>query len=162
MRQKFRVVSLSDRHCQVSLSDRICIITQSLTRKGKNGRKARLVSAYFGFDSFNDCQIFIAGLKRYFPKFFSEIRKGQRLSTAFEVKLRDFNGLERFVKALIEQPAIVSTTPVITPEQAKADIFPSEPAATSNVVFIDRSNAPLASRSRGQTATVGNRVVSIE
>jgi hypothetical protein len=140
VRQKFRVISLSDRHCQINLSDRIAVITQALTRKGKNGRKARLVSAYFGFDTFNDCQIFIAGLKRYFPKFYSEVRKGQRVGTAFEVKLRDFNGLERFVKALIE-PAI----------------------ATSNVVsFVDRSIAPLASRSRGMTATVGSRVISIE
>jgi len=163
MRQKFRVISLNDRHCQINLSDRICIITQSLKRTGKNGRKARLVSAYFGFETFNECQVFIAGLKRYFHKFYAEIREGQRLSTAYEVKLRDFNGLERFVWALIEQPSIVSSTPVMTATEARDSIFPSEPAAASNVVsFVDRSSAPLASRSRGMTATVGNRVISIE
>jgi hypothetical protein len=162
-RQRFRVISLSDRHAQVNLSDRITVITQALTRKGKNRRMAKLVSAYFGFESQDEAQLFVKGLRRYFPKAFCQIRKGQRVDMPVEVKVRDFNGLERFIWALIEQPAIVSSTAAMTAAEARDSIFPSEPAATSNVIsFVDRSTAPLASRSRGMTATVGNRVVNIE
>lgn len=99
------------------------------------------------------------GLRRYFPKAFCQIRKATRLTTPIEVKVREFAGLEKFIWEFAANMSIVSSMaqPPVTiaaadaSEQAKADLFPIYPApiAASNVVkFADRSNAPLAHRSR--------------
>jgi len=123
-RQSFKVVSLGDRHALIKLSDRIALITKSLKRPGKGGRRAAVVSAYFGFATADEAQSFIRSLRGYFPKAFCQLRKAERLSTAFEVKVRSFPALERFAWTVATQPAIV------TPQQAKASIQPPiEPIA---------------------------------
>lgn len=117
-RQSFKVVSLGDRHSLVKLSDRIAIVTRSLKRKGKNGKTAAIVCGYFGFATADEAQTFIKSLRGYFPKCFAQIRKAERLATAFEVKVRAFPALERFAWSVATKPAIVSA------EQAKSSIQP--------------------------------------
>lgn len=160
-RPTYKVTALADRHSFIKLSDRIAIITKALTRPGKNGRRARVVSAYFGFSSQDEAIAFITGLRRYFPKAFCQARPGQRLATAVEVKVRAFEGLERFTWELAAKPAIVATD--ITSEQAKADLFPAPVAIASNVVkFPSRPGAALANRDRPTRVASGGVWVSID
>jgi len=63
------------------------------------------------------------------------------------VKVRAFEGLERFTWELAAVPAIVVP---ITPEQAKADLFGDELAITSNVVKFGHPSSIPANRSRPQ------------
>ncbi|MBD2089245.1 hypothetical protein H6F67_05195 [Microcoleus sp. FACHB-1515] len=149
-RARYKVTSLSDRYAFIQLSDRIGLVTQALKRSGKGGRRARVISAYFGFATEAEATDFIAGFRRYFPKAFCQVRQSQRLATAFEVKVRDFPALEKFVWTLAAKPEIV------TPQQAKADISPVEPAApATNVIQFDRSNAPVMHRSTRPLAVHG-------
>jgi hypothetical protein len=138
-RQTFRVTSLSDRHSFIRLSDRIALITRTLKRKGKNGKTAAIVAGYFGFNSQQEAQTFIRSLCGYFPKAFCQLRKAERLTTAFEVKVRSFSALERFAWTVATQPAIV------TPQQAKADIYPA-PIEEVRPVTPIRAIAPAAAR----------------
>jgi hypothetical protein len=159
-RSIYKVIALSDRHAFIKLSDRIAFITKSLTRAGKNGRRARIVSAYFGFNSQYEAIAFITELRKYFPRCYCQARSGQRLGTAIEVKVRAFEGLEQFIWELAAKPAIVA--PDITPEQAKADIFPAEGAIGSNVVaFPSRADASLANRDRPKQVAAGGLMLSI-
>lgn len=127
---RFKVVSLSDRHAFIKLSDRVAIITQALKRPGKGGRRARLVAAYAGFNSQAAAIAFVAGLKRYFSKAYCEVRRATRLTACqWEVKIRYFNetALETFMWSYSENPAIVSSE--VTPDEAKRSIYPIEPIA---------------------------------
>lgn len=146
-RQTFKVTALGDRHALVKLSDRIALITQALKRPGKAGRRARVVSAYFGFATEAEAIDFVTGLRRHFPKAFCQVRSSQRLTTAFEVKVRAFDGLEKFAWVLMEKAAIV------TPTQAKADISPVPPR--TKVVSFDRRNAPVMVRSNRPCKVAG-------
>ena len=144
-RQSYKVTSLSDRHALIRLSDRVALITQSLKRPGRGGRKARLTAGYVGFDCY-EAAAFVKGLKRYFPKCFCEIRTAQRLTTAIEVKIRySFEGLESFLWSYAENPAIVTTAAVpLDASAARDSIFPmpSTPIA-SPAGFVDRFTAPV-------------------
>jgi len=137
LRPTFKVISLGDRHAFIKLSARVAVITQSLKRAGKGGRRARLVSAYFGFNTQDEAVEFVARLRRYFPSAYCQVRKGQRLEAAFEVKVREFKGLEMFTWE-------VATPAAAVPEQAKAELPKVEVAIASNVA----SNVVQFGRSR--------------
>ena len=146
-RSTYKVTTLSDRHALIRLSDHVAVITQSLKRPGRGGRKARLTAGYIGFDSYTAAANFVKGLKQYFPKCFCEIRTAQRLTTAIEVKIRySFEGLESFLWSYAENPAIVTTaTDPLDASDARDLIFPmpSTPIASPAAGFVDRSTAPL-------------------
>jgi len=142
LRPTYTVVSLGDRHALVKINDRIAVITQALKRPGKNGRRARLVGAYFGFATQDEAIAFVAGLRRQFPKAYCQVRFGQRLGAAVEVKVRAFEGLEMFTWKLAARPVVIS------PERARADLFGPELAIASNVVLFERPKAGLANRDR--------------
>jgi len=145
LRKKYKVVSLGDRHALIHLSDRVAILTKALKRPGKNGRRARLISAYFGFNSQDEAIAFVAQLRRQFPNAYCQIRGAQRLDAAVEVKVRQFEGLERFTWELAVTPVIA---PPVTAARARADLFGTELAIASNVVSFGRNEAPLANRTR--------------
>jgi hypothetical protein len=146
-RSTYKVTSLSDRHALIRLSDRVALITQSLKRPGRGGRKARLIAGYVGFDSYAAAAAFVQGIRQYFPKCFCEIRTAQRLTTAIEVKSRySFEGLEALLWSYSENPAIVATAAApLDASAAKASIYPmpSTPIASPTAGFVDRSSAPL-------------------
>jgi len=141
LRKKYTVISLGDRHAFVKISSRVAVITQALKRAGKGGRRARLVSAYFGFNTEDEAIAFVTRLRRYFPNAYCQVRKGQRLEAAFEVKVREFKGLEMFTWE-------VATPAAAVPEQAKAELPKVEVAIASNVVQFERPKAALANRDR--------------
>ena len=145
LRKKYKVVSLGDRHSLIHLSDRVALITKALKRPGKDGRRARVVSAYFGFDTQDEAISFVARLRRQFPASYCKVRAGQRLGTAAEVKVREFAGLERFTWEVAATPVIVA--PVVV-ARARADLFGDDLAIASNVVSFGRTEAPLANRVR--------------
>jgi len=138
-RQTFKVIALGDRHSLVKLTDRIALITQALKRPGKAGRLARVVAGYFGFATEAEAIAFVDGLRRHFPKAFCQVRSSQRLASAFEVKVRAFDGLEKFAWVLVEKAAIVT-----------------EPATPrTNIVSFDRANAPVMIRSNRPRKVAG-------
>ena len=145
LRKKYKVVSLGDRHALIHLSDRVALITKALKRPGKDGRRARVVSAYFGFDTQDEAISFVARLRRQFPASYCKVRAGQRLGTAAEVKVREFAGLERFTWEVAATPVIVAP---VTAARARADLFGDDLAIASNVVSFGRNEAPLANRTR--------------
>jgi hypothetical protein len=77
---------LGDRHYLILIAPNVAILTQTLLRAGKGGRKARVKAAYFGFSSFSQAQQFAAQQRSKYPDARMQIRKAERLETAFEVK----------------------------------------------------------------------------
>lgn len=132
-RSTYKVICLGDRHTFIKLSARIAIITAALKRAGKGRRMAKVVSAYFGFQTQDQAQAFVTGLRRRFPRAMCQIRQSQRLTTPIEVKVRSFDGLESFAWTLLSQQE--TAAPEISPEEAKASIFPIP-------VEVDRFTAP--------------------
>ncbi|MBD2093527.1 hypothetical protein H6F67_27205 [Microcoleus sp. FACHB-1515] len=131
---RYKVSLLSDRHAFIKISDRVAVITKALKRPGKNARRARLVAAYVGFDTQQQAIAFVNGIKRYLSKAYCQIRRSERLATAWEVKIRYFNesALETLIWSYAENPAIVSSDN-ITPAEAKRSIYPTPPIAPVKV-----------------------------
>ena len=119
---------LCDRHFQIALSNRIAVITQSLLKPGKGGRKARVKAAYFGFPDHDAAQVFANNIRGRFPKARIQVRKSERLSTPIEVKISgDFveklawelvmtsestgQRIERHLKAVAARPSIEPDQP---------------------------------------------------
>lgn len=150
---RYKISLLSDRHAFIRISDRVAVITRALKRPGKGGRLARLVAAYVGFDSQQQAIAFVNGIKRYLGKTFCQIRRAERLTSAWEVKIRYFNeaALETLIWSYAENPAIVATADVSAAE-AKRSIYPIEPIAPVQPMKVrpiglaplqPRSNRPL-------------------
>jgi hypothetical protein len=81
-----------DGFCVLQVSDRQAVIVKSLKRPGKNQRRIKIQTAYFGFDSLEKAQAFHS----YFTKNFrarAEVRPSERLGTPFEVKVWECLGL---------------------------------------------------------------------
>ena len=76
-RIRVKAVSLGERHSLIQFSRRIAIITQSLKRPGKGGRMAKVVSAYLGFDDYDQAAAAAQDLVRNFPKIRIEVRVGR-------------------------------------------------------------------------------------
>jgi hypothetical protein len=111
-RQSYKVTSLSDRHALIRLSDRVALITQSLKRPGRGGRKARLTAGYVGFDCYEAAAL-CERTEAILSQMLLRNPHAQRLTTAIEVKIRySFEGLESFLWSYAENPAIVTTAAV--------------------------------------------------
>lgn len=87
MRIRVRAKQLGDRHYFIALSNRIAIITQSLLRPGKGGRKAKVIAGYFGFPDRDAAMAFTNNIRGRFPKARIEVRTAERLDSAIEVKI---------------------------------------------------------------------------
>ncbi|MBF2074552.1 MAG: hypothetical protein IGS50_12440 [Synechococcales cyanobacterium C42_A2020_086] len=128
-RIRIRIHQLEDRHQIAHLSDRIAIITETLRRPGKGGRKARCKAAYFGFPTQADAIRFASTIRGRFPKVRLEVRTSERLSTPIEVKIAGDMGeqlawellktsestrerVERHLKVVAARPSIAPDTPV--------------------------------------------------
>lgn len=140
---------LGERHFQINLSNRIAIVTQSLLRAGKGGRMARVKAAYFGFGTHNEAMQFANQIRRRFPKVRLQVRKSERLTTAFEVKVSHENA-ERLAWEIVQRSEttgqrierhlkVVATRPSLAPD------------------------APVAPRHTGRTLVMsGNRAIGID
>jgi hypothetical protein len=94
---KVSVQLLKDGFAQVKLCDRVHILTRVLKRPGKGGRVAKVQTAYVGFKSELSAQRFITRLRELFPTARALLRTSERLSTPYEVKLWEFEGIEQFL-----------------------------------------------------------------
>ncbi len=118
---------LGDRHFQINLSNRIAVITQSLLKPGKGGRKARVKAAYFGFPDHDSAQVFANNIRGRFPKARIQVRTSERLDSPIEVKISgDF--VERLAWELVYSSEstgqriqrhlqVVASRPSIEPDQ---------------------------------------------
>jgi hypothetical protein len=144
---------LGDRHFQVNLSNRIALITQTLKRKGKNGRMARVKAGYFGFNSHAEAIAFANGVRGKFPKARLEVRSAKRLNTAIEVKVSH---------DCVEQLAweILKKSPT-TGDRINAHL--TKHRAQLECQWNDQAiaNAPLKGREKPDLARCGDRLVSI-
>lgn len=128
-RIRVRAQQLGDRHFQINLSNRIAVVTQSLLRAGKGGRMARVKAAYFGFNSHDEAIKFANEIRGRFPKVRLQVRKSERLTTAFEVKVSHENAerlaweivqrsettgqrIERHLKVVAARPSLAPDAPV--------------------------------------------------
>lgn len=125
---RIRVIAkqLGDRHFQINLSNRIAIVTQSLLRAGKGGRMARVKAAYFGFSTHDEAMQFANQIRGRFPKVRLQVRKSERLTTAFEVKVSHENA-ERLAWEIVQRSEttgqrierhlrVVATRPSLAPD----------------------------------------------
>lgn len=120
---------LGERHFQINLSNRIAVVTQSLLRAGKGGRMARVKAAYFGFGTHDEAMQFANQIRGRFPKVRLQVRKSERLTTAFEVKVSHENAerlaweivqrsettgqrIERHLKVIASRPSLAPDAPV--------------------------------------------------
>jgi len=86
-----RVRPLDDGFSLLRINDRLALCYKALKRPGKGGRKDRVQCAYFGFDSEESAQAFLAGVLRQFGKVRAVVRESDRLpDAAFEVKIWEF------------------------------------------------------------------------
>jgi hypothetical protein len=95
-RIRVKVRQLQERHNFIEFSGRIGMITQTLKRAGKNGRRARVVAGYFGFPDQDSAMVFVRNIQGRFPKARVQVRAAKRLATVVEVKVAG-----EFVEALV-------------------------------------------------------------
>lgn len=129
-RIRVQAKQLGDRHFQINLSDRVAVVTQSLLRAGKAGRMARVKAAYFGFPSHDEAMKFANEIRGRLPKVRLQVRKSERLGTAFEVKVSHENAeqlaweivqraettgqrIERHLKVVATRPSLAADAPVL-------------------------------------------------
>jgi hypothetical protein len=159
-RIRVKAISLGERHSFIQVSRRIGYITQSLKRAGKGGRLAKVVSAYLGFDNYNEAAAAAQDLVRNFPKIRIEVRKAQRLTTAFEVKF-SHPCAEEIVWRMIEQ--IPTTGQRVTQHvERRLQVVRTMPSVQPDAPS-DRYAAMQMSRSGGRTlVTAGRFTVGID
>jgi hypothetical protein len=88
---------LKDGYALLAVSPRLALMYKALKRPGKGGRKDRLQCAYFGFDTEERANQFVAGLKRQSGASRIVVRESDRLpESAWEVKVWEFEGLLAF------------------------------------------------------------------
>lgn len=112
---RIRVKLLGDGFAFVQLSKRVATITQILKRPGRDGRRARTVAAYFGFDSEAAAKQFLAQSRRSSPQIYGLVRFSQRLETPWEVKIFGDSG-ERMAWYLLKSTASASSPTRLTPD----------------------------------------------
>jgi hypothetical protein len=159
-RIRVSVRQMPDRHFFVTLNAKVGIITQSLLRAGKGGRKAKVVAAYFGFDTQQQAVGFAHQVRSRFPKAMVQIRTAKRLGTAIEVKVCH-SCVEDLAWQVLAQQSTTGDAIAqhIAAEKKRTERLSALPPVVSS---LDRSTAPLQGRSRPKTATVGRHTVSIE
>lgn len=157
--QRIRVTvkQLEDRHQLTLFSSRIGVISQLLKRPGKAGRRSKTIAGYFGFPDYDSAAHFAGHIRNRFPKAMVCIRKGQRLTTVFEVKVsRSEEAIE-----LLATEALKQTPTTGQHIERHLQVVKSRPSVQADKP-TERYRSPVASRSRPATATVGNRTLSID
>ncbi|MBW4474746.1 MAG: hypothetical protein KME45_30860 [Stenomitos rutilans HA7619-LM2] len=92
-----KVHALKDGYAFLSVSPRLALMYKALKRPGKGGRRDRIQCVYFGFDTEERANQFVAGLKRQFGEIRVVVRARDRLpESAWEVKVWEFEGLLTF------------------------------------------------------------------
>ena len=92
-----KIYVLKDGYALLAVSPRLALMYKALKRPGKGGRKDRLQCAYFGFDTKDMANQFVAGLKRQSDASRVVVRESDRLpESAWEVKVWAFEGLLAF------------------------------------------------------------------
>jgi hypothetical protein len=148
---RVRVQQLEDRHFFVQFSDRVGAVTQTLKRAGKNGRLAKTVAGYFGFEYFNDANRFAAQVKQRFPNARIQVRPSKRLTGCmFEVKVCHLV-VEQLIADCLKQ-ATTTSQRIERHLKAVATMPSVQPDGPSD----RRYAAPQASRGSGR-ATVMTR-----
>jgi hypothetical protein len=156
-RIRVRARQLGDRHYFIHLSNRIAIITQTLLKPGKGGRKARVKAGYFGFPDRDSAMVFTNNIRGRFPKARIEVRSAQRLDSPIEVKVAG-NFVEQLAWELVRQSP--STGQRIARHLELVRSMPSiEPDAPSH-----RYRAPQLNRGSGRKTMVtsGGLAIGIE
>ena len=154
-RIRVRVQQLGDRHFQVNLCSRIALITQSLLRSGKNGRMARVKAGYFGFDSFDEAQVFADSVRKRYPKARMQVRVGKRLAMAYEVKV-SHDAVESLAWELLKQ--LPSTSQRI---ERHLKAVASRPSVTPDSPSERWVNAPVQSRSANRRTVIGRAGITV-
>jgi hypothetical protein len=149
---------LGDRHFFIALNAKVGIVTQSLLRAGKNGRKAKVKAGYFGFSTHSEAIVFANSVRSRFPKARLEVRQAKRLNTTFEVKV-SHDCVEQLAWDFLWNHQTVSDA--IAQQNA---FYANRAAGIAHHAsqFVDRSSTPLQGRSRPQLARCGDRMISIE
>lgn len=154
-RIRVRVQQLGDRHFQVNLCARIAIIAQSLLRAGKGGRMARVKAGYFGFDSFDEAQVFADSVRRRYPKARMQVRTGKRLAMAYEVKV-SHDAVESLAWELLKQ---LPTTSQRVERHLQA--VSNRPAVNLDTPSDRWANAPMQNRSINRRTITGRAGVTV-
>ncbi|MBD2019246.1 hypothetical protein H6F43_03495 [Leptolyngbya sp. FACHB-36] len=89
-----KVRRLADGFSLLVLSPRLALMYRALKRPGRGGRMDRIQCGYFGFESEEQAQQFVTGIKRQFGEVRAAVRESDRLpNCAWEVKVWEFDGL---------------------------------------------------------------------
>ncbi len=142
-RLKVQALCLEDRFTFFQMSPRVGVITKTLKRPGKNGRLARVQTAYFGFLSHAEASRFVQYITYYRLATFAELRTPKRLAgVSFEVKVRGMD--EVMIEHLAQKD--LNRTP--------REVYLESPAANdsfSRVQVTDFDSYPVAPRQRPTT-----------
>jgi hypothetical protein len=147
----------------VTICSRVGYITKTLARKGKNGRLAKIVAAYFGFNSASEAMAAAADIRRQFPKARIEVRPSQRLETTHEIKVAH-EAIEAIIQNFVK--LLETTTARVTRHlelvHSRPALQPDQPSRRSRHLA---STAPVQNRSAGRTTITsrdGLTTVSID
>jgi hypothetical protein len=164
-RIRVTATQLPDRHCLISCSANVATIVKLLKRPGKNGRRAKTVALYIGFDSQREAIGAAQDIRRDFPNAGIEVRPAKRLGTAWEVKVR-----HAAVEMLLLN--LLAATPT-TGQQIDRHVIDfqqrqrlqqqaqTRAAALAKPSQRDIASAPLAAREKPALAKCGDRLVTI-
>lgn len=153
---RVRAICLGERHAFIEFSPRLGLVSQSLTRMGKGGRRARVKAGYFGFPDHDSAQHFANHVRGRFPKSRVQVRESQRLGTTVEVKISG-----DFVEQLIQE--CLSTTPTTSARvQRHLEVVRTMPSVEPDSPS-HRYTAPQLNRGTGRKlVAAGSRLVGID
>jgi len=154
-RVRVSVRQLGDRHFQVNLCNRVTLITQSLLRAGKGGRMARVKAGYFGFTSFDEAQAFADSVRRRYPKARMQVRAGNRLAMAYEVKV-SHDAVESLAWELLKQ--LPTTSQRIERHLKAVSIRPSVAPDSPSGRW---ANSPVQNRSVNRRTIIGRAGITV-
>lgn len=86
-----------DGYSFISISPRLGFMYRALKKPGKGGRKDRIHTAYFGFDSEAEAAQFLAWLTTKHPTAKAMKREPERLACSHEIKVWEFDGLHQLI-----------------------------------------------------------------
>jgi hypothetical protein len=157
-RIRVTVQLLEDRHQFIRINQRLGYITKTLARKGKNGRLAKVVVGYFGFNSASEAIAAANEIRRQFPKARIEVRPGQRLETTHEIKvaheaveaiIQNFlKLLETTSQRVVRHLQVVHSRPSLQPDQ------PSRRYSRTPVLNRSAGRATITSRDGLTTVSI--------
>jgi prepilin-type processing-associated H-X9-DG protein len=129
----------------ITINQRLGYITKTLARKGKGGRLAKVVAAYFGFNSASEAIAAANEIRRQFPKARIEVRPSQRLQTTHELKI-SHKAIEAIIQNFIK---LLETTSQRVVKHLQ--VVKSRPSIQPDSPSRRYSNAPATPRHTGRT-----------